>query len=74
MLGSGVDLLPDSDMHCQVLAMNQAFAEDQEKAVLESDTSSRRLMGQRQNATAAPWNVAQAGHKVTHPGLPTQDF
>ena len=44
--------------------MNKAFAEEQ-KTMSGMDTSSRHLMGQRQNVTAAPWNVAQAGHKVS---------
>jgi hypothetical protein len=41
--------------------MNKAFAEQQKS---EADTESRHLLYQRQNVTAAPWNVAQAGHKV----------
>ena len=52
----------------QVLAMNKAFAEEQ-KALSGMDTSSRHLLGQRQDVTAAPWNVAQAGHKVRPPKL-----
>lgn len=43
--------------------MNKAFAEEQ-NTVSGMDTSSRHLLGQRQDVTAAPWNVAQAGHKV----------
>ncbi len=48
--------------------MNKAFAEEQ-KALSGMDTSSRHLLGQRQDVTAAPWNVAQAGHKVRPPKL-----
>ncbi len=43
--------------------MNRAFAEEQ-KAMSGLDTSSRHLLGQREDVTAAPWKVAQAGHKV----------
>lgn len=50
-------------MPWQVLAMNRAFAEEQ-KAMSGMDTSSRHLLGQREDVTAAPWKVAQAGHKV----------
>lgn len=48
--------------------MNRAFAEEQ-KPLSGMDTSSRHLLGQRQDVTAAPWNVAQAGHKVRAPKL-----
>jgi hypothetical protein len=51
----------DTPLQCKVLAMNKAFAEQQKS---EADTESRHLLYQRQNVTAAPWNVAQAGHKV----------
>ena len=47
----------------QVLAMNQAFAEER-RGMSGMDASSRHLLGQRQNVTAAPWNVAREGHKV----------
>ena len=50
--------------HFQVLTMNQAFAEER-RGISTMDTSSRHLLGQRQNATAAPWNVARAGHQVS---------
>ena len=48
--------------------MNRAFAEEQ-STVSGMDTSSRHLLGQRQDVTAAPWSVAQAGHKVRLPNV-----
>jgi hypothetical protein len=46
--------------------MNKAFAEQQKLA----DADSRHLLYQRQNVTSAPWNIAQAGHKVRSYYLP----
>ena len=47
--------------------MNKAFAEEQKSEV---DADSRHLLYQRQNVTAAPWNIVEAGHKVTNYYLP----
>ncbi|CAL5226901.1 g9774 [Coccomyxa viridis] len=60
------------DTASKVIAMNKAFAQEQ-KALSGMDTSSRHLLGQRQDVTAAPWNVAQAGHQFLAEHLRMRD-